>query len=92
MPGPVEVWFWLWLSEGLCARLSTVHATYPGGTTLKYFSMMACGQSTCTELVASLLKNVRVFGAYLASVLAATAAASFIAKLDLINKVPEERL
>ena len=55
MPGPVEVWFWLWLSEGLCARLSAVHATYPGGTTLKYFSMLACGQSA--ELVASLLHN-----------------------------------
>ena len=89
MPGPVEVWFWLWLSEGLCARLSAVHATYPGGTTLKYFSMMACGQSA--ELVASLLKNVRVFGAYLASALAATPAASFIAKLDL-NNIPEEHL
>ena len=67
-----------------------VHATYPGGTTLKYFSMMACGQSA--ELVASLLKNVRVFGAYLASVLTATPAASFISKLDLNNIVPEERL
>ena len=63
-----------------------MHATYPAATVLKHFSMMACGQSA--EMVASLLKNVRVFGAYLASVLAATPAASFRPKLDL-NNIPK---